>query len=211
MQGGVGACRPAASITASYGSNNMTIQRAEKVLLTPATPLAADATPDGDSIPADFLRAQTTQESRARADAARPARWGPKKNILETVAAAKRFTTLLRALEETHLAHILDEAGPFTVFAPTDAAFARMPEDELRSLLADKARLRSLLSYHIVASKVRAPRERVPNTATAIDGRKLTMVVDQGHYKVNDARIVETNLRASNGLIHAIDAVLAPR
>lgn len=189
----------------------MTIQRAEKVLFTPATHNAAEGTGDAVSIPTDSLRGQTTQESRARADAARPARWGPKKNILETLAGTKRFTTLLRTLEETHLAHILDEAGPFTVFAPTDAAFARMPDDELRTLLADKARLRSLLSYHIVASKVRAPRERIPNTATAIDGRKLTMMVEQGHYKVNDARIVETNLRASNGLIHAIDAVLAPR
>ena len=189
----------------------MTIQRAEKVLFTPATHSAAEGTGDADSIPTEPLRGQTTLESRTRADAARPPRWGPKKNILETAAAAKRFTTLLRAFDETFLAHILDEVGPFTVFAPTDAAFARMPEDELRTLLADKARLRSVLSYHIVASKVRAPRERVPNTATAIDGRKLTMVVEQGHYKVNDARIVETNLRASNGLIHAIDAVLAPR
>lgn len=189
----------------------MIIRRAEKVLFTPATPSAAEGSVDAVAIPTESLRGQTTLESRTRADAARPPRWGPKKNILETAAAAKRFTTLLRALEETHLAHILDEAGPFTVFAPTDAAFARVPEDALRSLLADKARLRSVLSYHIVASKVRAPRERIPNTATAIDGRKLTMVVEQGHYKVNDARIVETNLRASNGLIHAIDAVLVPR
>ena len=189
----------------------MTILPADKSLFTPMTHSAADGTGDAVSIPAESLRGQTTQESRIRADAARAPRWGPKKNILETAAAAKRFNTLLRAFEETHLAHILEEAGPFTVFAPTDAAFARMPEDELRTLLADKARLRSVLSYHVVASKVRAPRERIPNTATAIDGRKLTMMVEQGHYKVNDARIVETNLRASNGLLHAIDAVLLPR
>jgi uncharacterized surface protein with fasciclin (FAS1) repeats len=103
---------------------------------------------------------------------------------------------------------MLSEKGPFTVFAPTDEAFAKMPSEDLRALLADKARLRSVLSYHIVASKVRAPRESAPNTATAVDGRKLTMTVRQGLYKVNDAQIVKTNLRASNGVIHAIDSLL---
>jgi uncharacterized surface protein with fasciclin (FAS1) repeats len=81
----------------------------------------------------------------------------------------------------------------------------------LRALLADTAKLRSVLSHHIVATKVRAPRERVPNTATTIDGRKLTMTVEHGVYKVGEAQIVKTNLRASNGLIHAIDSVLLPR
>jgi uncharacterized surface protein with fasciclin (FAS1) repeats len=106
---------------------------------------------------------------------------------------------------------MLSERGPFTMFAPTDEAFAKMPSSDLRSLLADKARLRSVLSHHIVAAKVRAPRERFPNTATAVDGRTLTMTVERGYYKVGDAQIMKTNLRASNGVIHAIDSVLLSR
>jgi uncharacterized surface protein with fasciclin (FAS1) repeats len=159
--------------------------------------------------------AQSTGEARRLADAARLPRWGPKKNLLETAAASGLFKTLGRALEDTHLTDILNETGPFTVFAPTDEAFAKIPSDDLQALLADKAKLRSVLSHHIVAAKVRAPRERVPNTATTIDGQKLTMTVEHGFYRVGDrvgdAQIVKTNLRASNGLIHAIDSVLMPR
>ena len=158
-----------------------------------------------------LLPPQSTGESRRLVEAARLPRWGPKKNLLETAAASGLFKTLGRALEDTQLAEMLNETGPFTVFAPTDDAFAKIPSAELSALLADKAKLRSVLSQHIVASKVRAPRERVPNTATTIDGRKLTMTVEQGFYKVEDAQIVKTNLRASNGLIHAIDSVLLPR
>jgi uncharacterized surface protein with fasciclin (FAS1) repeats len=178
----------------------MTTQFAEKVLLPTDPPVS---TPNDSS--------QSTGEARRLAESARLPRWGPKKNILETAAASGFFTTLCRALEDTHLADILTETGPFTLFAPTDDAFAKIPSDELRALLADKAKLRSVLSHHIVAAKVRAPRERVPNTATTIDGRKLTMSVEHGFYKIDDAQIVKTNLRASNGLIHAIDSVLLPR
>ena len=155
-------------------------------------------------------RSQPPRDAQARADAARLPRWGPKATILEAAAATGHFKTLSAALEHAHLDGLLNEKGPFTLFAPTDDAFAKLPSAELHALLADKPRLRSVLSYHIVASTVRAPRERVPNTATAIDGRKLTMTVRQGHYKVNDAQIVESNLRTSNGVIHAIDSLLSP-
>jgi uncharacterized surface protein with fasciclin (FAS1) repeats len=172
----------------------MKTQFAEKVLLPDPT----DSTPSS----------QSTGEARRLAEAERLPRWGPKKNILETAAASGFFTTLGQALEDTHLADILSETGPFTVFAPTDEAFAKLPSADLRALLGDKAKLRSVLSHHIVAAKIRAPRERLPNTATTIDGRKLTMTVEHGFYKVDGAQIVKTNLRASNGLIHAIDSVL---
>ena len=138
-------------------------------------------------------------------------RWAAKRNLVETLAASGRFETIARALQDTHLTDLLTEKGPFTVFAPTDEAFAKLPSAELRSLLTEKPRLRSLLTYHIVAGKVRAPRERVPNTVTTVDGRTLTMTVTGGYYRVGDAQIVKTNLRASNGVIHAIDTVLTPR
>ena len=169
---------------------------AEKVLISPmATGLS---------------RSQPPRDRQKRADAARLPRWGPKATILEAVEAAGAFQTLGPALRDSHLDDILSEKGPFTLFAPTDEAFAKMASDDLRALLADSQRLRAVLSYHIVAGKVRAPRERVPNATTALDGRTLTMSVRQGCYKVNEAQIVRTNLRASNGIIHAIDTLLHP-
>jgi uncharacterized surface protein with fasciclin (FAS1) repeats len=169
---------------------------AEKVLISPMTSAAT--------------RPQPARDAQDRADAVRLPRWGPKATILEAVETAGVFKTLAQALRDSHLDDLLNEKGPFTLFAPTDEAFAKMPSVDLRALLADPPRLRALLSSHIVAVKVRAPRERIPNTATSVDGRTLTMTVRQGYYKVNEAQIVKTNLRASNGIIHAIDALLLP-
>ena len=169
---------------------------AEKVLIAPMTTGLAES--------------QSPRDAQKRADAARLPRWGPKATILEAVESAGWFKTLAQALRDSHLDDLLSQKGPFTLFAPTDEAFAKMPSADLRALLGDAARLRTLLSYHIVAAKVRAPRERVPNAATAIDGRELTMTVRQSCYKVNDAQLVKTNLRASNGIIHAIDSLLLP-
>ena len=153
---------------------------------------------------------QSSRDAQERADAARLPRWGPKASLLEAAAASGLFKTLTTALEDTHLDHLLNETGPFTLFAPTDDAFAKLPPADLQALLADKPRLRAILSSHIVASKVKAPGERAPNTATAVNGRKLMMTVRQGSYKVNDAQIVKSNLRAANGVIHAIDSVILP-
>ena len=169
---------------------------AEKVLISPMT--------------SGTTRPQPSRDAQDRADAVRLPRWGPKATILEAVETAGVFKTLAQALRDSHLDDLLNGKGPFTLFAPTDEAFAKMPSADLRALLSDPPRLRALLSSHIVASKVRAPRERVPNTATSVDGRTLTMHVRQGYYKVNEAQIVKTNLRASNGIIHAIDALLPP-
>ena len=180
----------------------MTPQFAEKTLLEP--------TDAGVPVTTTPVRVQAPRDAQERADAARLPRWGPKATILEAAVTSGLFTILSRALEDTHLDDLLNETGPFTLFAPTDDAFAKMPPADLQALLADKPRLRAILSSHIVGSKVRAPRERVPNTATAINGQKLTMTVRQGSYKVNDAQIVKTNLRASNGVIHAIDSIVLP-
>jgi uncharacterized surface protein with fasciclin (FAS1) repeats len=177
---------------------------AEKILLT-ADPTVSELTPLQAPV------ALSSREARTRDEAARLPRWRPQQNLLETAAASGRFKIWGRAIRGADLGGLLSEKGPFTLFAPTDEAFAKMPAADLRSLLADKARLRSLVTYHVVASKVRAPRERAPNTATAVDGRQLTLTVEGGYYRVDDAQIVKTNLRASNGVIHAIDSVLVPR
>lgn len=186
----------------------MNPQYTERVPLTTPPTLSALVPVPAAPVMGRLFGTQSPRDAQARADAVRLPRWGPKATILEAAASAGRFKTFVRALRDAHLDDMLSEKGPFTVFAPTDEAFAKMPSEDLRALLADKARLRSVLSYHIVASKVRAPRESAPNTATAVDGRKLTMTVRQGLYKVNDAQIVKTNLRASNGVIHAIDSLL---
>ena len=185
-------------------------QYAQNVPLTPPPAVSAQVPTPTAPTKGGLAGSQTPRDAQARADAARLPRWGPKATILEAAATSGRFKTFGRAVEYARLDDMLNEKGPFTVFAPTDEAFAKMPSADLRGLLADRTRLRSVLSYHIVASKVRAPREQVPNTATTIDGRELTMSVRQGYYKVNDAHIVKTNLRASNGVIHAIDSLLLP-
>ena len=169
---------------------------AEKVLFSPPT--------------TELTESQSPRDAQKRADAARAPRWGPKANVLEAIESAGDFKILSQALQDAHLDDILSGKGPFTLFAPTDDAFGKMPSADLSTLLADPVRLRCVLSHHIVASKVRAPRERVPNTAMAVDGRKLTMTVRQGSYKVNEAQIVKANLRASNGVIHALDSLLQP-
>jgi uncharacterized surface protein with fasciclin (FAS1) repeats len=202
----------------------MTSRRAEKVVLsaTLATPTAPTApttptAPTAPTAPAARMPSPPSESDspyapRRQAAAERLPRWRPKENILETAAASGRFETLGQAIQAAGLAGVLSEKGPFTLFAPTDEAFARMPSAERRSVLGDKARLRRVLSYHVVPQKVRAPRKDVPTSATTLDGGELeiAVVAEDGGYRVGDARIVKTNLRASNGVIHVIDTVLMP-
>jgi uncharacterized surface protein with fasciclin (FAS1) repeats len=143
----------------------------------------------------------------------RAPRWRPKENILEVAAATGRFETLRKAIDAAGLTDTLVQGGPFTLFAPTDKAFAKMPSAELGALLEDKARLFELLSYHVVPSAVRAPRRQVPSSVTTLDGKQLEIAIvpEDGGYRIGEARIVKTNMRASNGVVHAVDTVLTPR
>jgi uncharacterized surface protein with fasciclin (FAS1) repeats len=152
-------------------------------------------------------------DARPRIAPERPPRWQPKENILEVAAATGRFETFRQAIDAAGLAVTLTQTGPFTLFAPTDNAFAKMPSADLRALLDDKAKLRQLLSYHVVPSKVRAPRKQTPSSVTTLDGKQLEIAVvpEDGGYRVGEARIVKTNMRASNGVVHAVDTVLTPR
>jgi uncharacterized surface protein with fasciclin (FAS1) repeats len=186
--------------------------RADKVLLStmPTPPQrGAENTADGNSPSPN----QASDETRPRIAPRRPRRWQPKENILQVAAATGRFETLGRAIAAAGLTPMLSEAGPFTLFAPTDKAFAKMPSADLRALFADKGKLHELLSDHLVPSKVRAPRQRLPSSVTTLGGKALevSVVPEDGGYRVSEARIVKTNMRASNGVIHAIDTVLSPR
>lgn len=174
---------------------------AEKVLLS--------------SIPASPDEAQPKKSTKPRAGrtAERETGWRPKENVLEIASALGRFDTFGRAIQAAGMTNTLSGRGPFTIFAPTDKAFAKLPPAELNALFADPEALRTLLANHVVPSTVRAPRRQAPAEVTTLDGRQLDLrvVPEDGGYQVGDARIVKTNIRASNGVIHAINTVLTPR
>jgi uncharacterized surface protein with fasciclin (FAS1) repeats len=192
----------------------MKSKRADKVLLSamPKPPTNGE-TPTTDRDGNGGSPSRSPREARPRIAPERAPRWQPKDNILQIAAATGRFETLGQAIAAAGLTATLSEAGPFTLFAPTDRAFAKMPSEDLQALLADKAKLHRLISYHLVPSKVRAPRKQLPSSVTTLDGKELelSVVPEDGGYRVSGARIVKTNIRASNGIIHAIDTVLTPR
>jgi uncharacterized surface protein with fasciclin (FAS1) repeats len=131
------------------------------------------------------------------------------KNIVDTAAAAGNFKTLETALKEAGLTDTLKGKGPFTVFAPTDEAFAKIPKADLDALLKDKAKLTKVLTHHVVPSKVLA-KDVKAGAVKAKDGTNLTITTDGG-VKVSGAAVTKTDIVASNGVIHAIDTVIMPK
>jgi len=131
-------------------------------------------------------------------------------DIVETAVAAGNFTTLARALEAAGLVETLKGAGPFTVFAPTDAAFAALPAGTLDRLLANKAELTKVLTYHVVAGKVTSADVAKLMEATTVEGSKLRIKVEGGRVMINDATVTTADVMATNGVIHVVDRVLIP-
>jgi len=134
-------------------------------------------------------------------------------DIVETAVAAGQFTTLAKALGEAGLVETLKGAGPFTVFAPTDAAFAKLPAGTVEALLADKEKLASILTYHVVSGNVMSNQIVKANGAkpSTVNGQAVDIVVRGGKVYVNGAQVVTADIVASNGVIHVIDAVLLPK
>jgi len=130
-------------------------------------------------------------------------------DIVDTAIAAKSFTTLVTAIKAAGLVDTLKGPGPFTVFAPTDEAFAKLPPGTVDALLADKAKLTAVLTYHVVAGKVMAADVMALTTAKSVEGADLQIDTSAG-VKVNDATVITTDIQASNGVIHVIDTVLIP-
>jgi uncharacterized surface protein with fasciclin (FAS1) repeats len=130
-------------------------------------------------------------------------------DIVDTAAAAGQFRTLVAALEKADLVDTLKGAGPYTVFAPTDEAFAKLPKGALEGLLNDKEKLTSVLTYHVVPGKVMAADVKPGKTKT-VQGESLSVAAKNGTVTVNDARVVKTDIAASNGVIHVVDSVLLP-
>lgn len=141
---------------------------------------------------------------------AAPVQAGEKKDIVDTAVAAGSFTTLAKALGAAGLVDTLKGAGPFTVFAPTDEAFAKLPAGTLEKLLADKAQLSKVLTYHVVAGKVMAADVVKLKSAKTVEGQDVKIAVKDKGVMVNQAHVVKTDIETSNGVIHVIDAVLLP-
>ncbi|MDZ4698337.1 MAG: fasciclin domain-containing protein [Rhodothermales bacterium] len=128
------------------------------------------------------------------------------------VATASGFTTLVAAIEAADLTETLQGAGPFTVFAPTEAAFAALPAGTLDTLLdpANQATLAGILTYHVVSGEVTAAQVVTLTSATTVNGATVAISVVDGAVFINDAEVTTTDIEASNGVIHIIDAVLLP-
>jgi uncharacterized surface protein with fasciclin (FAS1) repeats len=132
------------------------------------------------------------------------------KNIVETAVEAGSFKTLVTAVQTARLVDALSETGPFTVFAPTDEAFAKLPAGTVESLLNDPAKLADILKYHVVSGKVMASDVVGLSSATTLLGQNVNIEVQNGSVKINDATVTATDIETSNGVIHVIDAVLLP-
>ena len=133
------------------------------------------------------------------------------KDIVTTAVEAGNFKTLAKLLTDAGLVDTLKGAGPFTVFAPTDEAFAKVPKATLDALAADKAKLKAVLTYHVVAGKVMAADVVKLKDAKTVQGSSVKIAVTGGKVTVDAANVVKTDIAASNGVIHVIDAVILPK
>jgi transforming growth factor-beta-induced protein len=166
----------------------------KKMLLSAALGAAMIALPS-------LAQAQTAANPAARTD------------IVSVAVNAGNFTTLVRAVQAAGLEETLRGTGPFTVFAPTDEAFAKLPAGALDALIANPEQLRAVLTYHVVPGRVMAADviragSAQPNT---VMGQPLRIRVEDGKVRVNDATVVAADVNASNGVIHAVDSVILPR
>jgi uncharacterized surface protein with fasciclin (FAS1) repeats len=134
-----------------------------------------------------------------------------KKDIVDTAIEAGSFTTLVQAIQAAGLEATLRSEGPFTVFAPTDEAFAKLPAETLEAVLNDQEMLTSILTYHVVSGKVMAADVVGLDAATTVQGSQVNITVNGNDVHVNDAQVIATDIEASNGVIHVIDTVLIPQ
>jgi uncharacterized surface protein with fasciclin (FAS1) repeats len=134
------------------------------------------------------------------------------KDIVDTAIAAGSFQTLAKALQAADLVDTLKGPGPFTVFAPTDEAFAKLPAGTLDDLLKpeNKDKLRSILTYHVIAGKIPSAKVLTLSSAQTLNGQELKITAMAGNVMVNNAHVVKADIPASNGVIHVIDTVLLP-
>ena len=142
---------------------------------------------------------------------AEPARTAAKKpNIVQVASKAGNFKTLVALVKKAGLAGTLSSKGPFTVFAPTDAAFKKVPKSTLDALAKDKKKLKAVLLYHVVKGKVPASKVVTLDSAKTLNGKSVSIEVMDGMVYVNDAQVTTADVKARNGIIHVINEVLIP-
>lgn len=151
---------------------------------------------------ASGLAGRTTADGAAAAET--------EKDIVDTAVAAGQFKTLVTAVKAADLVETLKGKGPFTVFAPTDEAFAKVPKETLDALLKDKKALTGVLTYHVVKGSVKAADVVKLDSAKTVQGKPVEIKVSGDKVTVNGAQVVKTDIVCSNGVIHVIDAVLLP-
>jgi uncharacterized surface protein with fasciclin (FAS1) repeats len=167
------------------------------IALTVAACSSDDSTSDATEAPE-----QTSSTTAAPAE--------PSMNIVEIASGEEDFSTLVTAVTTADLAETLSGEGPFTVFAPTNAAFAEIPEDQLNAILADQEQLTAILTYHVVPGKVMAGDLQPSQQVETVQGDTVDIQVGDAGATINGCNIVTTDIEASNGVIHVIDCVLLP-
>jgi uncharacterized surface protein with fasciclin (FAS1) repeats len=149
-------------------------------------------------------------KSPSAGEAARNNNTAPTKNIVETMIAAGHFTTFASAVRAAGLTDELAAKGPFTVFAPTDEAFKKLPAGSYESVLKDVGKLKAILSYHVVSGYL-AARDVKSGELMTLQGSPLTAAVSSPELRVNGVRVSKADIVATNGIVHAIDAVILPK
>lgn len=192
----------------------MSTKRFLGLALVAGLAMAPAACGTADEAPSPEGEASYTADQPMAGDMAMPETAPPEAadtgSIVDVAAAAGTFETLLAAAAAAGLVETLDGEGPFTVFAPTDEAFAALPEGTVESLLADPDALAEILLYHVVAGEVRAAQVVEMDEAETVQGETLEIMAHNGTVMVNNATVVAADVEASNGVIHVIDTVLLP-
>jgi len=158
-----------------------------------------------------FAAALTTASLLSAGSTVSQAQETSDETIVEVAQAAGSFETLLGAAAAANLVETLRSEGPFTIFAPNDEAFARIPEAQLEALLQDEQALQAVLLYHVIPGRVVAADVATLRSAETVSGRSVSVTVAGGVVKVGGATVVATDIEASNGVIHVIDRVLLPQ
>ena len=155
------------------------------------------------------LRNQTT--SQTESNRVPEENMNQEKNIVEIASSDDNFSTLVTAVKTAGLVETLSSEGPFTVFAPTNEAFAKLPKETLDAVLADKEQLTAILTYHVVSGKVMAKDVVNLESAKTVQGGSLKIETVGGNVMIDNAKVIKADIEAKNGVIHVIDTVLIPR
>lgn len=135
--------------------------------------------------------------------------YAPTRDIIDSAIAAGHFSVLINAMKAAQATMALKETGPFTLFAPTDAAFRKVTRESINTLLKDREKLAGILNFHVVRGKIMA-KDLASGRLTTVNGKDLMLIVNLDGIRINNAKVMKTDIEASNGVIHSIDTVLMP-